>query len=204
MASLFNKSIPKNLGVNSDDAKQFKLFCHSLCWVHEERHIRKIVPVDEQMLLEIEGVMVEFWELYRDLKLYKETPSEDEKVRLDRRFDDLFLRRTTLCPTLNKCLRMAYEKKSEMLLVLDRPETPLHNNSSETIARAAVIKRKVSGGTRSDECKRCRDTFLSLKITCTKLGISFSAYFRDRLLEAGKFPLLLEIILQRSAQPCAP
>jgi hypothetical protein len=28
MASLFNKSIPKNLGVNSDDAKQFKLFCH--------------------------------------------------------------------------------------------------------------------------------------------------------------------------------
>ena len=53
-------------------------------------------------------------------------------------------------------------KKQELLRVLERPDTPLNNNPSETDARAAVTKRKVSGGTRSDEGKDAGDTFLSL------------------------------------------
>jgi len=38
----------------------------------------------------------------------------------------------------------------------------------------------VSGGTRSDEGRKCRDTFISLKKTCRKLGVPFWQYLADR------------------------
>ena len=70
-------------------------------------------------------------------------------------------------------LRHLHRRKSELLLVLRRPDIPLHTNGSETDIRDFVKKRKVSGGTRSELGRQCRDTFASLKKTCRKLGISF-------------------------------
>ena len=66
---------------------------------------------------------------------------------------------------------------------------PLHTNGSETDIRDYVKKRKVSGGTRSDEGRRCRDTFASLKKTCRKLEVSFWHYLKDRLTENVLPPL---------------
>ena len=83
--------------------------------------------------------------------------------------------------TLNKTLKGIHRNKAELLRVLERPEIPLHTNGSETDLRDYVKKRKISGGTRSDEGRRCRDTFASLKKTCRKLGISFWEYLTDRL-----------------------
>ena len=94
---------------------------------------------------------------------------------------------------------MTHQKKSELLRVLERPDTPLHNNSSETAARAEVTKRKVSGGTRSDEGRDARNTFLSLKLTCFKLGINFITFLRDRVSGLNEIPKLAEIIRQRSS-----
>jgi CheY-like chemotaxis protein len=76
----------------------------------------------------------------------------------------------------------------------------LHTNGSETDIRDYVKKRKVSGGTRSDEGRRCRDTFASLKKTCRKLGISFWHFLMDRL-GIGKKTIasLHEIITERAA-----
>ncbi len=45
--------------------------------------------------------------------------------------------------------------------------------ASEQDNREFVTKRKISGSTRSNEGRRCRDTFASLKKTCRKLGIRF-------------------------------
>jgi hypothetical protein len=73
------------------------------------------------------------------------------------------------------------QNKGELLLVLERPEIPLHNNLSERDIREYVKKRKISGSTRSDAGRRCRDTFASLKKTCRKNGISFWEYLLDRL-----------------------
>jgi hypothetical protein len=56
-------------------------------------------------------------------------------------------------------------------MVLDRPEIPLHTNGSENDVRCQVTKRKVSGGTRSDVGRDCRDAFLGLAKTCAKLKI---------------------------------
>ena len=80
-----------------------------------------------------------------------------------------------------------------------RPNSPLHNNASETDARAAKIKLKVSGGTRSDAGRASRDTFLSLKQTCLKLGINFITFLQDRVRGLYCIPRLAEIIRKRSS-----
>src|SRR5262249_1138919 len=50
--------------------------------------------------------------------------------------------------------------------------------------------RKISGSTRSEAGRRCRDTFASLKKTCRKLGIGFWAYLCDRGRGVGQIPRL--------------
>jgi hypothetical protein len=44
-----------------------------------------------------------------------------------------------------------------------------------------VTKRKISGGTRSDRGRNCRDAFLGLAKTCAKLGLAFWDYLGARL-----------------------
>jgi len=79
-------------------------------------------------------------------------------------------------------------------LVLDRPEIPLHNNTSERDIREYVKRRKISGSTRSEEGKKSRDTFTSLKKTCRKLGISFWKYLEDRIKMTMQIPPLADLI----------
>ncbi len=66
-------------------------------------------------------------------------------------------------------------------MVLDRPEIPLHTNGLENDIRCQVTKRHVSGGTRTDAGRDCRDAFLGLAKTCRKLGVAFWDYLGDRL-----------------------
>lgn len=204
-AHLIDKGVPKDLGVHGDDAGQFDAFVRSLCWIHEERHYRKLIACDEKMRQVIEEIRGKIWDLYRGLQGYKLNPTANLKLSLEREFDNLFLNTETVSPTLNKQLRKTYEKKKKLLRVLERPETPLHNNGTETDAREMVIKRKVSGGTRSEAGKRCRDTFISIKKTCTKLGISFWNYLGDRVSGTFNTPSIAQIISTRShRQPAGP
>ncbi|HDH06180.1 MAG TPA: hypothetical protein ENH01_10825, partial [Nitrospirae bacterium] len=99
---------------------------------------------------------------------YKENPAQDKKIKLQDRFDGIFQEETCFV-TLNLALKRLYKNKAELLLVLDRPEIPLHNNASETDIREYVKRRKVSGGTRSDAGRKCRDTFTSLKKNIPKI-----------------------------------
>jgi len=198
-ASLIESGISKHLGVHGDDAGQFNAFVRSLCWIHEERHYRKLVPFNEAARTAIEQVRGEIWDLYKGLQAYKIAPSESLKLILSQSFDDLFLKKKTTSPALNHLLSKTYTKKDELLRVLERPETPLHNNGTETDAREMVIKRKVSGGTRSEEGRKARDTFISLKKTCCKLGITFWNYLEDRVHRLFTLPRLAQIISFRSS-----
>jgi Transposase IS66 family len=83
--------------------------------------------------------------------------------------------------TLDRLLARLHANKRELLMVLDRPEIPLHTNGSENDIRCQVTKRKVSAGTRSDTGRDCRDAFLGLSKTCAKLGIAFWDYLGSRL-----------------------
>jgi hypothetical protein len=198
-ASLIANGIPKDLGVHGDDAGQFNVFVRSLCWIHEERHYRKLIPLDDATRQAIEQVRGAIWDLYKGLQQYKLTPSNDLKIKLEIAFDDLFLRTKTVSPTLNHQLEKTYAKKAKLLMVLERPETPIHNNGTETDAREMVVKRKVSGGTRSEEGQKCRDTFVSIKKTCIKLDICFLEFLKDRIGRLFEIPRLAKIILTHSA-----
>jgi hypothetical protein len=93
-------------------------------------------------------------------------------------------------------LRRIYDKREDLLLVLDHPEIPLHNNVSEHDIREWAKKRKISAGTRSALGRRCRDTFVSLKKTCRKLGVSFWRLLQDRIRGLHKILPLPDLIRQ--------
>src|SRR5207237_7053525 len=90
---------------------------------------------------------------------------------------------------------------ADLLRVLTRPEIPLHNNAMESDIREFVKRRKMSGGTRNDAGRRCRDTFASLKKTCRKLGIRFWDYLQDRVRGLGHVPRLAALIRPKAAPP---
>lgn len=201
LGSVLHHGLCEGLVIVSDDAGQFNILLHGLCWVHTERLIHKLNPLNETHREAIERVRDQIWTLYAALKAYKNQPSEAQRDGLDRRFDEIFTQRTD-CHTLNRALMRIHKNKAELLLVLKRPEIPLHTNGSETDIRDYVKKRKISGGTRSDEGRRCRDTFASLKKTCRKLGISFWQYLMDRLNDGeSTIAPLSEIIAKRAAAP---
>lgn len=198
LGSLSELHIAKNMAIISDDAGQFNVLTHGLCWVHAERLIHKMLPLNDQHRADIAKVRSQVWDLYADLKSYKLAPAEELKPQLKKRFDTIFTQKTSYT-SLNLLLLRLHKNKSELLLVLERPEIPLHTNGSEGDIRGHVLKQKISGGTRSDLGRKCRDTFSSLKKTCRKLGISFWTYLIDRISCSDQIPSLHHIIEQRIA-----
>jgi hypothetical protein len=203
--------IHPDLAIMSDDAGQFAVLVHILCWVHAERVLSKLVGIDDAQRTALEAARTEVWAIYRELKAYKEAPDEAKKAQIKERFDRLCTTPTCFV-SLNQALQRMHHDKAALLLVLERPELPLQNNLSERDIREYVTVRKISGSTRSNEGRRCRDTFTSLKKTCRKLGISFWAYLKDRVRGAGQIPRLGEVVQKLAtshiplgpAQPAGP
>jgi hypothetical protein len=178
----------------SDDAGQFRVGEHALCWVHAERLIHKLVPANDRQRNAIEAARRMIWWFYRQLKDYKLAPSPQWAAELRARFDRIFKRRTGYA-TLDRILKRLLARKRELLRVLERPEIPLHTNASENDIRAFVTKRKISGGTMSDKGRRARDVMLGLAKTCSKLGVSLFHYLGDRLgLPGPKIPDLATLV----------
>jgi hypothetical protein len=183
----------------SDDAGQFTLDRHALCWVHAERRVHRLDTFTDRQHAAQQFVRALLWWFYADLKAYRRTPDRRRRRELRARFDRIFRRRTGFA-TLDRLLRRLHAHKAELLLVLDRPEVPLHTNGSERDLRPQVIKRKISGGTRSEQGRACRDAFLGLLLTCAKLGISFWDYLGHRLGVTGAdAPCLPDLVRLRSA-----
>jgi hypothetical protein len=199
LASVLSHGINPNLVVLSDDAGQFNILLHALCWVHAERLLAKLIGFSDEQRAALEAKRGEVWALYRILKLYKENPTGALKQEIDERFDTIFQEKTCFA-SLNKALERLYRNKVELLLVLERPDIPLQNNLSESDIREYVMRRKRSGSTRSDLGRRCRDTFASLKKTCRKLGISFWRFLLDRNSGTNTILPLSELVRQRAKE----
>ena len=189
-------SVNADLVILSDDAGQFNVLLHALCWIHAERSLLKLIPVTDIQREALENARSLLWDFYRCLKTYKCFPGKNMKGELQQRFETIF-RMETSYAALNQALWRIYKNKADLLVVLDRPEIPLHNNGSETDIREYVKKRKISGSTRSELGRRCRDTFASLKKTCRKLGVAFWDYLGDRLVRDNRIPWLPDLIRQR-------
>jgi Transposase IS66 family len=184
-----------NTVIVTDDAGQFAVGQHALCWVHAERLVHKLDTFTDLHRAAQERMRELIWWFYADLKAYRMAPTARRRSEMRARFDRIFRRRTGFA-TLDRLLERLQANKPELLQVLDQPEIPLHTNGSERDIRCHVTKRKISGGTRSDAGRDCRDAFLGLMHTCTKLGIAFWDYLGDRLGITGhaNMPALPELV----------
>ncbi len=168
----------------SDDAGQFNVGRHALCWVHAERLVHKLDTFSERQRRAKERIQARIWRLYADLKAYCRDPTPAAKPALTRRFERLFTSRTGFA-NLDRLLARLHANRDELLMVLDRPDVPLHTNDAENDIRCQVTRRKISGGTRSEAGRECRDAFLGLMKTCAKLDIGFWDYLGCRLNAPG-------------------
>jgi transposase IS66 family protein len=178
--SIHAHSLLRDAVVLSDDAGQFAVGQHALCWVHAERLVHKLDTFTDLHRAAQQRVRKLIWNFYADLKTYRSAPSARGRLALRARFDRIFRRRTGFA-TLDRLLARLHANKAELLMVLERPEIPLHTNGSENDIRCQVTRRKVSAGTRSDLGRDCRDAFLGLGKTCAKLGVAFWDYLGSRL-----------------------
>jgi Transposase IS66 family len=203
--TLLTESWYDELGLISDDAPQFKIFgfIHGLCWVHGERKIDRLIPLTAAHRRAKEQAQTKFWEIYQRLKKYRTKPTPRRRQAIESRFDSLGQTRTGY-PDLNAALGLLHAKRDQFLAVLNYPHLPLHNNLSENDIREYARLRKISAGTRSDLGRRCRDTFISLKKTCRKLGVSFRAYLHDRLTKANRIPPLTDLMRAKAKQNSPP
>jgi hypothetical protein len=186
----------------SDDAGQFNVGQHGLCWVHAERLVHKLDTFTDQNRAAQATVRAAIWQLYGDLKAYGSAPSQERKIALAAEFDRIFTTKTGFV-TLDRLLTRLHANKAELLRVLERPEIPLHTNGSENDIRCQVTRRRISAGTRSDAGRDARDSFLALAKTCAKLGIRFWDYLGARLAVPGAaiIPPLPQFILARARPP---
>ena len=185
----------------SDDAGQFRVGDHALCWVHAERLVHELVPTTAEQRRAVEVTRTLIWWFYADLKAWKRAPCPRRAAALRARFDRIFTRRTGYV-VLDRLLARLHRRKGELLRVLARPEIPLHTNASENDLRACVTKRKISGGTMSEAGRTARDVLLGLMKTCRKLRVSFYHYLGDRLRVPGAAPIPpLPDLVRKAAAP---
>jgi hypothetical protein len=200
VASLLPHGGSPELVILRDDAGQFNVagFLPARCWIHAERTIHPRLPFSDANRTAQAAVRDQIWRFSQELKAFKLTPGEETKRPLRERFDTIFTQHTGFQP-LNLALKRLHANKQELLLVLERPDIPLPNNLSENDIRDYVKKRKISAPTRSEAGRAARDTFLSLKKTCQKLGLSFWHYLQDRLTRSNHLPPL-PLLIRTAAQ----
>lgn len=182
----------------SDDAPQFKKLTkeQGLCWVHEGRHYKKLLPCVPLHKDELERFLDRFWEYYGKLAEYKEQPTAEQAEALSVEFDELFSTITDYT-SLAERIEKSRMKKDELLTVLSYPELPLHNNNSELGARVEKRRQDVSLQLKTKEGAEAKDAFQTITQTARKLGVSAYAYIYDRISKNFRLPSLATLIEQR-------
>ena len=184
-----------DIPIISDDAGQYIDVSshHALCWIHEIRHYKKMNPFLNHHKSILNAFLNELWTFYDLLTQYKGSPNKNKRMHIHKRFDSI-ISTVTGYRTLDERIAKTKKKKDELLLVLDYPNVPLHNNLAEIAVREGVIKRKISYGTRSELGKLAWENMLSIQDTCRKLGISFYRYLYDIFSDSYSMPRLYDLI----------
>jgi len=193
------KDYPVVRALVCDDAPQFNWLGQEmmLCWVHEGRHYKKLMPVIALHRELLDDFLKQFWKYYHQLLDYCQQPTVEERLRLETAFDDLFSNHTGY-DALDLRISKTKAKKDSLLLVLQYPELPLHNNASELGVRQRVRKRDISFGPRTEDGVKSWDTFGTLAETAKKLGVSFYHYLVDRISGTNQIQPLADLVSSRA------
>jgi len=178
-----------------DDAHQFNALTAwlALCWIHEYRHYKKLIPRFTHHGALLQAFDKGFWKMYQGLLQYREHPSPAQAAALEAEFDQLFTQHSGY-QHLDECKARTLKKREQLLMVLSHPEILLHNNPAELAARQRVRKRDVSLQARTHEGIGAWDTFETLVATAKKLGVNLFHYLHDRLTATYALPSLATLI----------
>jgi hypothetical protein len=189
----------------TDDAPQFNKLAlhHALCWIHEGRHYKKLNPFADMNQKILSDFLGKFLDYYQALLAYKEKPSQDIAQQLSIQFDFLFAT-TTGYDALDQRIAITRTKKNALLLVLDNPFLPLHNNGSELGTRVQARLRDINFQTVSLTGTKCKDTFCTIIQTARKLGVNVYEYIYDRVTRKFEMPSLADLILLKAQQVPKP
>jgi hypothetical protein len=183
----------------ADDAPQFKRIAEelALCWIHDGRHYKKLDPVVDLHRIALNEFLTNYWEYYGKLLAYKATPTKEVAKNLVAEFDTLFTTVTEYAD-LDDRIHKTLLKKDSLLLVLQHPELPLHNNNSELAARAQARYRDISLQNQNIKGTEAKDTFMTIVATAQKLGVNAYNYILDRISKRYKMPSLASLIGART------
>jgi len=191
------KQIPVAKNILTDDAKEYKLLAknHALCWVHDARYYNKLMPKIEYHHHLLEQFKEHYWDYYSSLKEYAKNPTLEIKNQLYLKFEEIFTTQTGYFD-LDQQIKRTLSNKDQLLVVLEFPFVPLHNNAAELAARVQVRKRDISLHTMSEIGTKLQDAFLSILQTSLQLGINAYQYIHDRL--NGKSEIYLpDVVLSK-------
>lgn len=183
----------------SDDAGQFNQLYddHLLCWVHELRHYKDLVPSFFEHQKELTLFMTEAKSFYKTFKYWIEKRGDELRDYLFKWFNEFFSRGTGY-RLLDQRKKKSFNKMEKLLAPLfTEIKLPLDNNESERDIRCRVIKRKISLFNRTISGAKAWDFYLGLMQTSEKNGINFYNFLIDRLTLKNKIPQLAEIIKSR-------
>lgn len=148
-----------------------------VCWVHEIRHYQKLFPYFNPHQELQKKILRQWQKFYHLAKQYDHAPPE-KQAKLRKRIENLFTKITsqeTGYDLLDKQLQLTKKKKARLLMFLDYPALPIHNNQCESDIRPFVIIRKISGGTKSYQGDKALARHLTIIQTAQKQGLDVYA-----------------------------
>lgn len=181
-----------------DDAPQFNLIAEykSLCWIHEGRHYKKLRPLFSSHRKALDDFREGFWDYYQKLLDYTENPVVGVAEELKEEFDVLFTAKTGYTQ-LDERIALTAAKKEALLLPLQFPFLPLHNNESENGAQHQARLRDIHLQTRNEKGTKAKDTFATIVKTARKLNVNIFDYFYDRITQRFSMSSLADLILEK-------
>jgi Transposase IS66 family len=158
----------------SDDASpngnKLQIVRKQLCLVHEIRHYRKLSPRYKIHRTQRQEILLQWQQFYHLAKEYGHDPTQEKKDTIRNLFDHITTQTTGYEP-LDKQLALTRKKRKKVLLFLDYPIVPIHNNQAERDLREFVVMRKISGETKSQQGDRSIERHLSIIQTAKKQGL---------------------------------
>ena len=192
--------IPKLLLTDAGHEYSMIVLFQILCWIHEERHYKKMTPILKVHQEQLELIRCQIWEYYKKLLNFKELnlqQQKQERENLEQEFDEIFSQQTSY-KDLNKRLKQTFSRKEKLLQVLDFPQVPLHNNTAELAVRRKARKRDICLHTMSSIGTRAQDAFMTVVETAAKLGVNVFDYLFDRLTNEHNMISLADLIAERA------
>ncbi len=169
------------------------------CMAHLLRKMRKFCAKFPE-LKDIARFYVKFRRIIRDGERLQKMRKEYGEEKFSRRLGRLENRLEELLkwPNPDNVLQNVIDKvrrqQPRILTFVRYPGVPSHNNFAEYLIRIGVLKRKISGGSKSEEGAKAYAVLLSLHTTCKLRKIPFLRFLKESLIHymrTGK-PLLLK------------